>query len=203
VVANDGKSHDVQLYYDNTGELCVNTVGEEIVWERNTSLNFGYMKMGTSAQNYFGVVRFCYDIILEILSQHCITYCFQTGDRVGIDWGYVYTATVVDPTLHQVIYSSATVRVQFVNTGTIPSADDTNMPRPVDQNWPVMATMWDLGTIPAGTTVSKYLIFAYDDVYSINYFGNWMTPYWSRNGATACKIRYNFTYSSSEYDWIC
>jgi hypothetical protein len=35
----------------------------------------------------------------------------------------------------------------FLSSRTIPSQDDQNQPRPVDQNWPVMAVMWDLGNV--------------------------------------------------------
>jgi len=28
----DGKTHDVQIYYDNTAEIAVNSVTENVIW---------------------------------------------------------------------------------------------------------------------------------------------------------------------------
>src|SRR5690242_16383535 len=55
VSCNDNQTHSIQLYYDNTGELCVNDPSEEIIWQHNATQ--GYMFMGTQAQDYFAVVR--------------------------------------------------------------------------------------------------------------------------------------------------
>ena len=39
----------------------------------------------------------------------------------------------------------------------------------------------DLGKVGA-KTVSDYILLAYDDIYSIQYFGDNLRPYWNRNG---------------------
>jgi hypothetical protein len=45
----------IELYYDNTAEIAVNNVNENVVWKRDTSTSLEIMRVGTSAQNIFGV----------------------------------------------------------------------------------------------------------------------------------------------------
>lgn len=45
----------MQLYYDNTAEIAVNKVNEEVVWKRSESNGLSIMRIGTSSQNIFGV----------------------------------------------------------------------------------------------------------------------------------------------------
>ena len=71
------------------------------------------------------------------------------------------------------------------NSRTIPSFDDNRMPRAADDDWPVMAVQWNLGQVPSESTIEKVLTFAYDDVFSIHFFGTPFQPYWRRNGTTA------------------
>jgi len=95
--------------------------------------------------------------------------------------------------MSQVIAGSSTVRRQFQDKGSIPEEDDIRMPRAVSDDWPVMATCWDLGSVSAKYVTSKFLVYAYDDVFSINYFGIIMQPYWRRNGADAYELLSNAT----------
>lgn len=51
----DGKSHSIQLYYDNTAEIAVNQPPEEVEWKSSISGSLRMMRIGTSAQNIFGI----------------------------------------------------------------------------------------------------------------------------------------------------
>ncbi len=55
------------------------------------------------------------------------------------------------------------------------------MPRAASDDWPVMAVRWSLTTGPSGEPVSRYLMLAYDDRFSIKWFGTPFPPYWNRN----------------------
>lgn len=167
VATLDGASHSVQLYYDNTAEIAVNTVDQEVTWERlqvDTSIGTAaVMQIGTVSQAYFDV----------------------RGDGVGIDWGYAYAAVVEDGTTSTAIAGAVSARTQFISDGTIPTSDDTNKPRPVQDDWPVLAIVWNFD-VDGNGAVSKFVTFAYDDYYSIEYFGDRFQPYWRRpsEGAT-------------------
>ena len=47
--------------------------------------------------------------------------------------------------------------------------------------------VFDLGKV-GGKPVSRHLMLAYDDVYSIEYFGTKLRPYWRRNGMEAADL---------------
>lgn len=161
VRSTDHASHRVELYYDNTAEWCVNTVDQFVEWKRfSDSRTLEVMRIGTSAQP-----------VLQ-----------RSGDGVGIDWGYVYVATEKnDPKLQTVISGGLESRNQFVSSGALPPKDDTRMPRAASDDWPVMAVRWSLTTGPSGEPVSRYLMLAYDDRFSIKWFGTPFPPYWNRN----------------------
>eukprot|EP00026_Physarum_polycephalum_P004399 Phypoly_transcript_04418.p1 GENE.Phypoly_transcript_04418~~Phypoly_transcript_04418.p1 ORF type:complete len:712 (+),score=112.47 Phypoly_transcript_04418:73-2136(+) len=152
----DGKAHDVQIYYDNTAEIAVNTVTENVIWGQNkTEGGLLDMFIGTSAQP-----------LLQ-----------NPGDAVGIDWGYFHVATASDDTSMSFSMNAAnTTRSSFASSGTLPSSV-FNGPIPCDQNWPVLAIAFNLGSVDS-SPVQKVLLLAYDDIYSLNFFGTMMKSYW-------------------------
>jgi hypothetical protein len=69
--ATDGKSHDVSLYFDASGELTVNTPNQQqVVWTTETVGDLVAAKIGSKDQ--------------PILAKR--------GDDIRIDWGYLYVA---------------------------------------------------------------------------------------------------------------
>ena len=154
VTSIDGLPHTVQIYYDNTAEASVTDVSELVEWS-STSLAYDGQAMGfgTVAQDYLG----------------------QTTDM--IDWGYQYTAVTMNPGVNTTIAGSIAARAAFNSNQPLPPYD-TNMPRNCSDNWPVQAIVYDLGVIEPGVAEMQYQVFAYDEVYSIYYFGAQYQPYW-------------------------
>ncbi len=71
VKSTDGKSHDVQVEYDNTAELVVDDVQKEkVTWSKDTFGDVKAIRIGSSEQPVLG----------------------HAGDRVRINWGYEYVA---------------------------------------------------------------------------------------------------------------
>src|SRR5205085_840213 len=68
----------------------------------------------------------------------------------------------------------------FVESGNLP-VDDHRMPRAVKDEMPVMALDFPLGEV-GPQPVSRFAMVAYDDLYSMNYFGRRLRGYWRRNG---------------------
>ncbi len=61
------------------------------------------------------------------------------------------------------------------------------MPRAVTNEQPVLAFVFDLGQV-AAKPVTRQVIVAYDEIYSIKYFGRKLRPYWRRNGETPAGL---------------
>ena len=164
--ALDGRKHRVSLYFDCTAEFVVNTTYEKVVWSRPKVGDLRVLTFGSQEQP-----------LLE-----------RAGDDLRIDWGYLHLA--VPPSVAgsagnaDVVAWNQTARNSFVATGALPDSDDMRQPRMAREEMPVLATVFDLGEVSAAP-VSRHLMLAYDDVYSVEYFKRRLRPYWRREGQEA------------------
>ena len=99
----------------------------------------------------------------------------KTGDAVLIDWGYLHLAApgtdcrIYTETDRSYIFKANTDRDGF--TGT----------RRVNDGVPVLSSLRNLGDI---NSADGFICLAYDDIYSIEYFGEKLRGYWAENGDT-------------------
>ncbi|MFX3650154.1 MAG: glutaminase domain-containing protein [Paenibacillus sp.] len=157
----DGASHQVKIYFDVTGEWCVNTTDQHVTWERHViEGQWNVMSMGTVDQP-----------VLQL-----------AGDDTRIDWGYMVLGVPQSSDIQTAIHS-VTGREQYARTGQLPIEDDHPQPRAVSDNMPVMAAEIDLGAV-RDEPISEFLMLAYDDIHAIEYFQQPLTAYWKRNGLT-------------------
>jgi hypothetical protein len=111
----------------------------------------------------------------------------SSGDDHRIDWGYAYAAAESAKPRPPSARNKLCL-TRFVADGSgLPGADDTRMPRAVNDEQPVLAFVFDLGKV-AAAPVTRQVIVAYDEIYAIKYFGRKLLPYWRRNGATAAQM---------------
>lgn len=161
----DGKPHQVEIFYDNTAELVVNTPNEAVTWRSESVPHLQVLRMGTAAQPILG----------------------QAGDFIRIDWGYLYAAAPETESPQNTVLPQATAIHEFISNGQLTSKMDTAMPRAADDHWPVMTFAFNLGTV--GTEpVSRHLVLAYDEIYPVEYFHQRLRPYWQHGGVTIDKL---------------
>ena len=159
--ATDGAKHAVQIYYDNTAELVVDQPSQKVVWSADRIGRLDALKLGSEAQMVLAT----------------------KGDNRRIDWGCLYVAAPHKQVSGRAI-APAACRRTFLADGTLAKTVDTDMPRAVNDNGPVAAFTFDLGRV-GKKAVSRWLILAYDDLYSIQYFRQNLRPYWRRDGMDA------------------
>ena len=176
VHAIDGKIHAVSLYYDNSAELVVNSPDQRVIWSRNKLDSLEVLRMGSQEQP-----------ILQ-----------KSGDDLRIDWGYLFAAIPQGTPFTDVFTSHENARHGFAVNGTLPASDDLRMPRQASDEWPVMAAAFDLGKVQT-QLVSRHIILAYDELYSIEYFDRKLRPYWRRGSAGIEEL---LRKSESEYAGI-
>lgn len=165
VCAVDGKQHRVEIYYDNTAELVVNTPDEAVTWEPEDIQGMRTVRMGSVAQ--------------PILA--------RAGDETRIDWGYLYVAAPIDESPEATATNEDTAIGQFVTHGRADSPMDTTTPRAANDQPIVTAVAFSLGSV--GTeNVSRHIVLAYDEINSIEYFGKKLRPLWSSGGMTAGEM---------------
>ncbi len=160
----DGQPHAVSIYDSTSGLLSVNTPSQPVTWERQSFGPLTSLKIGTVEQ--------------PLLS--------PPGDGVRVDWGYLY-ASAPTGEAQAAIGSHQALSAAFVSGGKLPAADEASTPRAANQDQPVLAFTFDLGNV-AADVVLRHVIVAYDEIWSIKYFGKKLRPYWRRNGATPADM---------------
>jgi len=149
----DGTSHRVKLYVDVSKELCVHSLDQDVEGSTTQIQNkIVAMHMGTKEQ--------------PILK--------RVGDDTRIDWGYCYLAALQSENLSTSIQSYQ-VRKRFLETGSLSSGEGDGL------DVPVMAAVIDIGEISEEQS-SCFLAVAYDDIRSIEYFGDQLKAYWRKDG---------------------
>jgi hypothetical protein len=166
----DNAQHDVQLYYDNTAELVVHDPQKEKVsWKAEKFDDISALKVGTVDQP-----------VLQ-----------QRGDAVRINWGYEYVAV---PASQKGMLQIAPPEAARQAWGKTVSATP-DMPAKAAEA-PVLSVVFDLGKV-GRDTASRWLMLAYDDIYSAEYFHTNLKAYWKKDGAEIGDL---LKISASDYE---
>lgn len=181
--ATDGGSHEVQLYFDCTGELVVDKPDQAVIANREAARGLVAARIGSRDQ--------------AILA--------KKGDDLRIDWGYLYlaaptsgpaaraaggrsesTPSGMEATAAPLLAIAAAddSRAAFARSGSLADLQAIELPRPAAKGWPVLALAITLGAVST-SPVSRHLLIAYDEISSIEYMGRRLAPYWRRSGGEA------------------
>ncbi len=160
--ATDGQEHAVACYFEAAPELVVNEPKQRVEWERADAHGLAVLKIGSVDQ--------------QVLAKR--------GDDIRIDWGYLYLAAPEAQAKAQVIPADAG-RTAFGQGGELPMFKMV-MPQPAGEA-PVALLTFD-GLKVGATPVSRWLLLAYDDLFSIQYMKQNLRPYWRRSGREAADL---------------
>jgi hypothetical protein len=160
----DGGTHEILIYDSTSSELAVNNLDEPVEWSRTDTEKLTALRIGTHAQPILG----------------------SWGDDHRINWGYAYAAASKSQ-VKAAIGSNETLLDDFVQDGSLPETNDTQMPRAVSEKMPVMSFVFDLGRV-GSTVIERQVIVAYDEIYAIKYYGKKLRPYWRRNDMTPQEL---------------
>ncbi|MDQ2946373.1 MAG: DUF4965 domain-containing protein, partial [Acidobacteriota bacterium] len=164
--SNDGRPHDVSIYFDASGDLAVNTAEEPLLSSRYMLDGQPVLRIGSREQ--------------PILAKR--------GDDLRIDWGYLYLAADRPDGLTMSAMLRPDARTEFELSGQLPASDDFAERQPARRGvQDVIAATLNLGSV--GTTpVQRYLMLAYDDLWAIEYFQRRERAWWRRNGDEAADL---------------
>jgi hypothetical protein len=171
----DGKTHDVAIQFDASGDITVHDPAKQLV--AGTTQKAGSLtiaRLGSKDQDQNMLVR--------------------TGDGTCIDWGYFYLAaedSVADVTLatgtdYRYSFGVGRTAAKPGINGAIPGGD-------------AFANLRFAPFKVGATAQTRTVILAYDDLYSIQYLGKNLRPYWRRNGWEAADL---LTYAKNEYETL-
>jgi hypothetical protein len=163
--STDGKDHEVSVYFDAGSELVVNTTDQSVWTSRFQVDGQPALRMGSRDQ--------------AVLAKR--------GDDLRIDWGYLYLAADKPDGATQVIANRQAARAAFASSGKLPESDEFTEGRTGRVQPPVLAYALDLGKVGPRPAI-RYLMIAYDDLWSIEYFERKERAWWRRNGADAAEL---------------
>jgi hypothetical protein len=158
LTASSDSAHDVTALIDVDPLIAVNTDDQTVTWSRSRTEGLTVLNTGSQDQ--------------RILN--------RSGDDLRIDWGYFHLA-VPDSANAQLVTSHHAVQ-SFVENGTIPAADQMDMPRSPRNDAAHLAVALPLGQVTA--PVSRHILLAYTENFAIEYLNRRLRPYWQRNGDT-------------------
>lgn len=153
--ARDDKSHQVTVYFDAASEVAVNEPKQAVTWSTERFGSLEVVACGSVEQRILG----------------------RKGDDLRIDWGYFYAAA--DRKSLQAKAAGVprdAAQSSFAKNGTLP--------QPVNGaagEATVGCLVIDLPDV-AAKPVSRSVILAYDDIYSIQYMKKNLRPYWRKDG---------------------
>lgn len=158
VKSRDTQPHDVQIYFEATPQWAVNHIAQEVEVVSGETDRVRYFKAGTTSQP-----------ILE-----------KKGDDLRIDWGYFYLGAPKSKTVQTAIGMYADSKKSFAQNGALVSASSSFRGSMLN-GMPVMACVDALGQV-GDKPKSGYVMVGYDDLESIQYFGNNLKALWKKDG---------------------
>jgi hypothetical protein len=162
-VAKSEGEHEVALLVDVDPVIAVNTPDEAVTWGRTRAKGLTVLNVGSRDQRVLN----------------------RPGDDLRIDWGYFHLA-VPDAENAQAALSHEAM-TSFAATGTLPEADDLDMPLMPRAHAAHLAVELPMGKVSAAP-VERHVLLAYTEEYAIEYLGRKLRPYWQRNGITVQQM---------------
>jgi hypothetical protein len=161
----DSAKHAVSIYLDCSSLLAVNTANESVVWSRAKVGGTELLSVGSSEQRVLGA----------------------SGDDLRINWGHFYLAAPDSASERLAAVDAREARRNFSASGAFPDADLFEMPATPRSGAAVLASAIDFGNVGAAA-VSRHMLVAYDDQFSIEYLNRKLRPYWRKDGANFADL---------------
>jgi hypothetical protein len=164
--ATDGKTHAVSVFLDVNPVIAVNADTDAVTWGRahigSPSGAAGLTVLSTGSRDQ------------RVLDRR--------GDNLRIDWGYFHLGV---PDGELASGSGAVVNAtggphQFAASGALPVSDELDEPATPSSGAAHQEAMFSLGSV-SDQPVSRHVLLAYTDGYSIEYLNQRLRPYWQRN----------------------
>ncbi len=154
--AKDGKNHDIGVYFDVSFEMCVNTPDQMVTYGKTD-----YSVTASSGKK----------MMLK-----------RSGDDHRIEWG---TLHLIAPDCNTYAVKALDKIMKFRKTGAYPhytkgSELELGEILSPSEGWPALAAEKSENT----NELSGFICVGYDDIKSIQYFGELIEAYWRKDGAT-------------------
>lgn len=162
--SNDGNSHAVSLYFDISGEWAHG--------DSSTLINWQQQQIAHSGGN----------LTTFTVTPNSPSVLAEANDYPS--WGQAVWATNIQSNLTYQSGADTTVRPLFVAQGSLNNTMDTSMPRAINNNWPVFAFSYALGTITGTPTSPLIMALGHERQPAVSYLGTQIAPLWQSYWST-------------------
>lgn len=173
----DKAKHNVAIYFDASPEWAQDNVYQPVQSKMQQTDNLYMLSSGTKEQKVLG----------------------KKGDDVHIDWGYLYLAAKKNSNVTASVGVSGKVKRSFIANAKLDNKCDASLSGDLSDKMEALAISDNLRTVDS-KGASGYVMLAYDDLYSIQYFNDNLRPYWNRNGSKT--IADELQLAAKEYDSV-
>ena len=177
----DKRAHDVQIYFSATPKWAVNSPEQEVSVESYQSSGIHVLKTGTLEQNVLG----------------------KSGDIICIDWGYFYLAGKQTEASDMSMGAPVSIQKSFAEKGILPVTKTTRTSARLDKDETLLAYSENMGNVKE-QKAEGYLMIGYDDIASVQYFGQNLKAYWKKKyptmEAALADARKNYTKTMQRCD---
>jgi hypothetical protein len=163
--------HEFSVLIDVDPVIAVNSEDEAVTWGRSRAQGMTVLNVGSRDQRVLN----------------------RPGDDLRIDWGYFHLAAPDDAGA-QFALSQDAIR-SFAATGSLPQADEMDMPRMPREGAAHLAVLLPMGKL-SRQAASRHVLLSYTEDYAIEYLGRKLRPYWQRNGET---VQHMMATAESQY----
>lgn len=161
---SDGKPHHVSLYFDISGEWAHGDPKTRIIWSRE---QIPPQNSSQATVTAFAISPAAPQVLGEI-------------DEYPM-WGTAIFATAAVPGVTSQAGLDVTVRARGAHADSLDNSVDNQMPRAINDHWPVFAFSFDLGTISpntGGQYLTPILILGHARDPAVSYLGKPVPPLW-------------------------
>lgn len=155
--SKDKKTHTAEIYIEISGLASVDNKSQQVGWSRQSSQQLEVLKIGSIAQP-----------VLQ-----------KSGDDLRIDWGYLYAAVAKTEVGSSFAGRSDEAILAFTSGKSLPEMVEADQGKRITDLNPVLTFTIPLKIHP-NTSVEKHIILAYDDIFSVEYFGKRLEGYWKK-----------------------
>jgi Domain of unknown function (DUF4965)/Domain of unknown function (DUF1793)/Domain of unknown function (DUF5127)/Domain of unknown function (DUF4964) len=156
--AIDGKKHDVSVLLDIDPRIAVDREYEPVVWGRSRAGSLTVLSVGSQEQRVLA----------------------RSGDNLRVDWGYFHLA--IPENQHPVVANSSDAMESFLHSGTLPTADNLDMPKRSEDAADLAVLL--AANVTASNSAEMHVLLSYTQGYAIEYMHRRLREFWQRNGQT-------------------
>lgn len=155
----DGRTHDVHVYFDISGEWANNNTDLQIQWAEDQ-----YASHGQS---------------LTTLSYQLVNQQPLTEDSDTANWGTITWTGPNQPNTSFRIAQDVVVRAAFDANPVLDGTVDQTTPRAISDDWPTFAFAFDLGGVGKRPTEPMTLSIGHIRTPAVSYLGTDLDPLWT------------------------